>query len=59
MSSFALVVMGGVLRVEEVGGIDVAVVKVCIVGGGDGICTIGRVVGREGSEGGMGVDVSV
>jgi len=41
------------------GGINVVVVEVCIVGGGDGICTIGGVVGREGSEGGMEVvDIS-
>ena len=60
MSSFALVVMGQVLRVEEVRGINVVVVKVCTVGGGDGIRTIGGVVGREGSEGGMRVvDITV
>jgi len=39
--------------VEEVRSINVVVVKVCIVGGGDGICTIGGVVDREGSEGGI------
>ena len=45
---------------EEVRGINVVVVTVCTVRGGDGICTIGGVVGKEGSEGGMGVvDVSV
>ena len=37
------------------GGINVVIVKVCTICGGDGICTIGGVVGREGSEGGMGV----
>ena len=41
-------------------GINVVIVIVCTVGGGDGICTIGGVVGREGSEGEMGVvDISV
>ena len=45
---------------EKAEGINVIVVKVCTIGGGDGICTIGSVVVREGSEGGMGVvDISV
>jgi len=49
-----------VLRAEEVGVINVVVVKVCTVGDGDGIYTIGGVVGREGSKGGMRVvDISV
>jgi len=36
-----------------VGGINVAAVKVYIVGDGDGICTISGVVGREGYKGEM------
>ena len=43
------------LRLEEVRSINVVVVKVCTICGGNGICTIGGVVGREVSEGEMGV----
>ena len=35
------------------GGINVATVKVCIVGDGVRICTISGVVGKEGSKGRM------
>ena len=41
-------------------GNNVVIVEVCTIGGGDRICTIGGVVDREGSKGGMRVvDISV